>query len=284
MILAFLLPAAWSRRRRSRGRLPDRLASLNGSWQAERSFLWLILVSVTGLAPAGIGLGSSAPDPSRPVAPPGPTHLTNAVPEIPRLEVAHAVIVTVELDWGSQPTNVAEALNQIERRSKPVDGVGRTFALLDAYGEPTPEGKLHLSMHISAEKPGLASLVFKRTGAVLWQSQIVQGSNSPSTTFANRGLIVLMDNGAGHTVTVDGSKNPRSILEAGVKEMGVPVADIWPEGAEREISFLYSACGCPVKVLVMRLGDRTVRTREMPILFPDDPAVLAVIKRLMGWN
>jgi hypothetical protein len=200
------------------------------------------------------------------------------------LEVAHALIVTVELDFGGKPPAVNEALTQIERRHKPQDGIGRTFAILDAYGEPTAEGKLHISMHISAEKPGGAALVFRRNGEVLWQSQIVKGTNAPSATFANKGLIILMDNGAGHTVTLDGSRNPRSILEANVKEMSVPVTDIWPEGAEREISFLYSACGCPVKAMAMRIGDRTIRTKEMPVMFPDDPAVLTIIKRLMRWD
>ena len=114
-------------------------------------------------------------------------------------------------------------------------------------------------MHVSAEKPGKAALQFTRTGEVLWQSRIYKGSNAPAQNFATRGLIILMDNGAGHTVTVDGSKNPASILEANVKEMGVKVADIWPEGAEREISFLYSACGCPVKVMCLRTGAKTTR-------------------------
>jgi hypothetical protein len=201
-----------------------------------------------------------------------------------RVEVAHAVMVTVELDFGPKVPSIAEALPQIERRSVPDDGRGRTFAILDAYGEPTSAGKLHISMHVSAEKPGTAALIFKRTGEVLWSSRIAKGTNAPPGEPANRGLVILLDNGAGKTVTVDGSKNPRSVLEANVKEMGVSVGEIWPEGSEREVTFLYSACGCPVKVLAMRVGDKTVRTRSLPVIFPDDPAVVAVINRVMLWD
>jgi hypothetical protein len=216
---------------------------------------------------------------------------TNPVPrvdgkgatDLSRMEVAKAVMVTVELDFGPKPPSIAEALQQVERRYQPEDGVGRTFAILDAYGEPTSDGKLHISMHVSTEKPGMGSLMFKRTGEVLWRTQIVPGTNAPSS-LANRGLVVLLDNGAGRSVTVDGSNNPHSVLDAKVKEMGVLVGEMWPEGTEREVTFLYSACGCPVKVLAMRVGDRTVRTRNLPVIFPDDPAVVGVIKRLMRWD
>ena len=37
-------------------------------------------------------------------------------------------------------------------------------AILDAYGEPTAAGKLHISMHVSSEKTGRGALVFRRTG------------------------------------------------------------------------------------------------------------------------
>src|SRR5262249_22647441 len=80
------------------------------------------------------------------------------------MQINQAVMVTLELDFGKQVPTIAEALTQVERKYKPDDGSGRTFAILDAYGEPTPEGKLHMSMHVSTEKPGLASLVFRRTG------------------------------------------------------------------------------------------------------------------------
>lgn len=203
---------------------------------------------------------------------------TNALPV---LEINRAIMVTVELDFGPKVPSIAEGLREVERRSQPDDGQGRTFAILDAYGEPTPQGKLHMSMHVSTEKPGVGALVFRRTGQVLWQSRIVAGTNA--TPFSGKNLMIYLDDGAGKSVTVDGSKNPASILEATVKEAAVAVSLFWPDGAEREVTFVYSACGCPVKAMVRRVGDRTVRTKELPVLFPDDPAALAVITRLMGW-
>ena len=46
---------------------------------------------------------------------------------------------------------------------------------------------------------------------------------------------------------------------------------------------MYSACGCPVKVKVKRIGDRTERTSELPVMFPDDPTVVTLISQLMRW-
>src|SRR5687767_3878451 len=87
---------------------------------------------------------------------------------LPVMEVAQALMVTVELDFGGNVPSIADALKDIERRSEPEDGRGRTFAILDAYGQPTLDGKkLHMSMHVSSEKPGDAAAVFIRTGAVL---------------------------------------------------------------------------------------------------------------------
>jgi hypothetical protein len=90
------------------------------------------------------------------------------------MEVNKAVIVTVELDFGPRPPTIAQALTEIERRYQPDDGAERTFTILDAYGGPTPEGKLHLSMHVSSEESGKGSLVFKRTGGpsvYLWEAR-----------------------------------------------------------------------------------------------------------------
>jgi hypothetical protein len=220
-----------------------------------------------------------------------PVNQTSALPvrpgaiptnEPPTMEINQAVMVTVELDFGPKVPSIAEALTEIERRSQPDDGVGRTFAILDAYGEPTAGGKkLHVSMHVSSEKPGLGTLIFKRTGEVLWQNRIVVGTNA--TTFQGKNLLILLDNGAQRTFTVDGSQNPASILDASIKELGLPVNQFWPDGAEREVTYIYSSCGCPVKVMARRVGDRTVRTKDTPVIFPDDPAVVAVITRLMAW-
>jgi hypothetical protein len=97
--------------------------------------------------------------------------------EISRIEVKQAVMVTVELDFGGKVPSIAEALTQIERVHQPEDGTGRSFAILDAYGGPTSDNKLHLSMHVSTEKVGLGSLVFRPTGKELWKSRIVPAAD-----------------------------------------------------------------------------------------------------------
>ena len=224
----------------------------------------------TASAPASGGGNASAPQ-----------NGTKPLPELHTMEVAKAVMVTVELDFGSKAPTIAEALSQVERRYAPDDGRGRTFAVLDAYGEPTPDGKLHMSMHVSSEKPGMGYLIFRRTGEVLWQGRILPTSNPPP---AVKNLGIIIDNGAGTAYSVDGSNNPASILEAIVKGPNVKVRDFWPDGAEREVTFIYSACGCPVKVMVRRVGNKTVRTKELPVIFPDDPDAVRVIKNLMAWN
>jgi hypothetical protein len=208
---------------------------------------------------------------------------TQQVAVLSEIEMNKAVMVTVELDFGPNIPTIAEAMNHIERRSEPADGVGRTFAVLDAYGEPTPDGKLHISMHVSAEKPGIGSIVFRKTGEVLWRSRIVRGTNDVKN-FQGKNLLVLVDNGQGKSWTVDGSSNPLSILDANVKELGKPLRDVWPDGEEREMTFIYSACGCPVKAMTRRVGDRTERTKDLPVMFPDDPAAVEVISRLMRWG
>lgn len=217
---------------------------------------------------------------------PAQTNLAQKLAQAPKMmtmEVNQAIIVTVELDFGRKIPTIAEALKQIQRLSRPADGKGRTFAILDAYGEPTPEGKLHLSMHVSTEKPGTAALVFSRTGELLWQSKIVPSKKTAAPAFTGKNLTIYIDNGKGETFQVDGSGNPASILEAKIKGFGQPVASFWPDNSEREVTFVYSACGCPVKVMVKRTGMRTVRTKDQPVMFPDDPAALTLIQKLMGW-
>ena len=217
---------------------------------------------------------------SAPVTPAAPEPAQPAPPsELVAMDVAKAVMVTVELDFGPKVPSIAEALTQVERRYQPDDGQGRTFAVLDAYGEPTPDGKLHMSMHVSSEKPGGGQLVFKRTGEVLWRGKI----NPTSQPVQPKNLTMLLDNGKGTTYTVDGSTNPSSIIEAKVKPGDLPVRDIWPDGQERDMTFIYSACGCPVHVLVRRAGDRTVRVKDTPVIFPDDPAAVQLITRFMRW-
>ena len=221
-----------------------------------------------------------------PVAAPAPTPAPAAPPaqggepETATMEVNKAVMVTEELDLGKPVPSIPQGLAQIERRYKPDDGVGRTFSVLDAYGEPTPDGKLHISMHVSSEKPGLAELVFKPTGRVLWRARIMPSSEGGK----EKRLTIMIDDGTGKTFLVDGSNNPSSVLEAKVNGRTQLVKDLWPDGAEREVTFVYSACGCPVKAMVKRVGDRTARTKDLPVLFPDDPQAVAVISHLMRWQ
>lgn len=225
----------------------------------------------------------SAPAPaSAPVAPapaiiPAPT--TKPGSELVTMDVGKAVMVTVELDFGTKIPSIGEALTHVERRYQPDDGQGRTFAVLDAYGEATPGGKLHISMHVSSEKPGGGQLIFKKTGEVLWNGKV----NPSSQPIQPKNLTVLLDNGKGTTMTVDGSSNPNSIIDAKVKPGDLPVRDVWPDGQERELTFIYSACGCPVKVFAKRVGDRTTRVSDTPVIFPDDPAAVTLIARLMRW-
>ncbi len=203
---------------------------------------------------------------------------------LPTLEVAHSVMVTVELGFGPTVPTIPGALQEIERHYDPVDGLGRTFAILDAYGEPTAAGKLHVSMHISAEKAGLGSLVFRPTGDVLWKSRIVPATSPPSSSFAGKNLVIMISDAQGKPYLLDGSKGATSILDANVSDLNMPVRDFWQDGTERQATFFYSACGCPVEVTALRVQDKTVRTKELPVIFPDDPVVAKTISRLMGWE
>jgi hypothetical protein len=195
------------------------------------------------------------------------------------MEVAKAVMVTVELDFPGALPSIADALTQIERRYQPADGQGRTFAILDAYGQPTAEGKLHLSMHVSSEKPGIGSLIFKPTGSVLWNSTITP----ISSPLPPKNLIIYIGDDAGNTWIIDGSGGVSFILDAKVRDKGIPVRDFWPDGKDREVTLVYSACGCPVKVMARRQGERLARTGDQPVIFPDDPAAVQTIARLMRW-
>jgi hypothetical protein len=218
-------------------------------------------------------------------APVRSTGLDTNVSMTSTIEINQAVMVTVDLNFGDGPLpTIAEALTQIERRYESAEGAGRTFAILDAYGGPTKENKLRMSMHVSAEKVGGGNLVFRRTGKTLWYGRFIPAPpEKKPPALGGKNLMILVDNGAGKTLTVDGSSNPLSILEATVKELGQPLKEIWPDGQDRELTFVYSTCGCPVKVMTRREGDRTKRTNELPVIFPDDPTVVSVITSLMRW-
>lgn len=196
-----------------------------------------------------------------------------------KMNIAQAVMVTVDLDFG-KPTTIAEAIQQIERGYQPDDGVGRTFAVLDAYGEMTPEGKLHMSMHVSSEKPGFGSLKFKRTGETLWRGRF---GNPGDPAAGPKSLTIMMANGSGGNYVLDGGRGGSSALDVYLQNSQQKLRDVWPDGSEREFTFIYSACGCPVKVMVRRIGDRTQRTSDLPVMFPDDPAAVQTIANLMKW-
>ena len=158
----------------------------------------------------------------------------------------------------------------------------RTFAILDAYGETQPDGKLRMSMHVSSEKPGLGTLKFKRTGELLWRARIGNPGDAPA---GEKRLTVYVDKGLGNreNYVLDASRGGGGVMEIFLQGLQQRVRDVWPEGAEREVTFVYSACGCPVKVMCRRAGDRTVRTSNLPVIFPDDPAAVATITSLMKW-
>jgi len=200
-----------------------------------------------------------------------------------KMSVAQAVMVTVELDFGGQPPTIADAIRQIERGYAPDDGAGRTFSILDAYGEPTPDGKkLRMSMHVSSEKPGMGMLKFKRTGETLWRARIGNSGDAPA---GQKNLKIFLSQGTsdGANYTLDGSRSDGNVLNTYLENSQQRARDVWPDGSEREMTFIYSACGCPVKVMCRRVGERTVRTKDTPVIFPDDPAVVATISNLMKW-
>jgi hypothetical protein len=248
--------------------------------------LALLALLAGGCADSSGSKPTSAPKPTPPQTQPSSTTttplqtpgVTTSNDQQQTMEVNKAVVVTVELPGAS----IAEALGNVERRHQPADGKGRAFAVLDAYGDVAPDGKVHMSMHVSSEKPGRGQLVYKPTGQTLWSVNIIPGE-SGAQPFSGKDLRITIDDGKGNARYVDGSTNPSSILAANIKDLNVPVSTYWPDGQEREVTFFYSACGCPVHVQARRVGNRVVRTKDLPIIFPDDPAVVVIINRLMQW-
>ena len=197
------------------------------------------------------------------------------------MKVNEAVMVTAELEYGSHVPTVEEAMKDIERLYFPENHSGRTFAILDAYGEAMNDGRLHISMHVSTELPGEGKIVFRKTGRVLWHGRIKAADIA--VPHKEKKLTILIGTPDSVSYTVDGSGKPTGILQAKLKETGSHVYDFWQDGAEKELTFLYSTCGCPVKVLARRTGLKITRSSSSPVIFPDDPAVVSLISRLMGW-
>jgi len=240
----------------------------------------LLLNSCSEQDPTGAA-NSPAIQPNN-VAPPitnSPFASTNG---IPTMEAAQSVVVTHDLDVGPGVTTLAEVMRDIERHRKPDDGAGRTFAILEAFnGAIQPDGKMRVSLRVSSEKPGLGAITYRRAIEPLWKCRITPATHKPP--FTGGELKIFFDVGDGKTFTVDGSTGPSSILTATLKEPGVQIGPIWPEGEVRELTFTYSACGCPIKVKCRRAGEGTVRTDATQVIFPDDPAAMQVINALMKW-
>lgn len=234
-----------------------------------------------GLIGAALWMATmSAGRADQPASVPAPKPL----PEVYNMESAQAVMVTVEVDPAKDDPTIEGALRQVERRHRPDDGKGRVFAILDAYGDRKPDGKLHMSMHLSSEKPGTGELVYKPTGEVLWRGKIVPATKPPGSSFAGKGLFIMINDDKGKSWVLDGSGGPKTILDTKVRDLKMPLRDFWPDNAVREFTFVYSSCGCPVKVEVRREGEAAVRTKDTPVIFPDDPAVARTIGGLMGWS
>jgi hypothetical protein len=254
------------------------------TWVIWAGVISLIIIAILAALPA-VRQTAAAKRAALAAAAARPTAASKSAPtNFSTIEVAQAIMVTADLDFGRQIPAVSEAIKEIERRYEPEDGAGRTFAILDAHGETTPDGKLRMSMHVSTEKPGKGAVVFKRTGAVLWEGKIIRSTNKASN-FSGKNLLILVDDGQnkGKLLTVDGSNNPATVLDANIKEVGLPLRDLWLDQTEREVTFMYSACGCPVKVQTRREGDRTVRVKDQPVIFPDDPAAVSLIHKIMAW-
>src|SRR5882672_11772719 len=123
-------------KRHKRGRLVTPTPPAKSSRRATRG-LWifaaLALFIVAGLAVVMSRGKGTAPSSIVPKVPSNSLISFDAV--LPTNEVAHSLVVTVELDFGGRSPRFADAVKEIERRYEPADGVGRTFAILDAYGE-----------------------------------------------------------------------------------------------------------------------------------------------------
>jgi hypothetical protein len=285
--------------------------------------IWLLVLGVIVVAGAGLWWTSQPPGNSNPNKVPAANNVSSVSPpvdigvvnsnalnfntndtNITIMEVAHSVMVTHVLDFGDRVPSPGEAIQYIDRLSKPDDGVGRTFSILEAAGftnkeagggslSTVPSGsthqdttstnakpKLQMSLRISTEKPGLAAIVFRPTGKILWQARINPEQGPPRK---EKQLTVMLEEEDGKQAVVDGSKNPTTILDAAIHESPLSMREFWPNGSERMFTFIYSACGCPIKAKVRRVGEKTMRVSDWPVLFPDDPDAMRVINSLMGW-
>jgi len=195
-----------------------------------------------------------------------------------------SVMVTIEENFGPGVKTIGDALQLIDRKYQPFDKQGRTFAILDAYGNKMTDGRMHISMHISSEKVGGAQLVLKTTGKKLWDCKIYPKKDGKKIADQKQFMIYIeRENEKDKYYTVDGSGNPSSIFDCKLDETKQPLNDYWANNTIKEFIFIYSACGCPVHVKFLRMGFTSIFQSGDTVIFPDDPAVLAMIHKLMAW-
>jgi hypothetical protein len=195
-----------------------------------------------------------------------------------------SVMVTIEENFGPEVKTIADALQKIERKYEPFDKQGRTFAILDAYGNKLPDGRMHISMHISSEKAGGAQLVMKTTGKVIWNCTIYPKKDGTKIAAEKQLMIYIeRENEKDKYYTVNGSGNPASIFDCTLDETKQPLNDYWKNNTVKEFIFIYSACGCPVHVKFLRMGFKSIFQSGDNVIFPDDPGVLSVLHKLMAW-
>lgn len=195
-----------------------------------------------------------------------------------------SMMVTIEEYFGPTALTIADALFMIERKYAPFDNQGRTFAILDAYGNKLPDGRMHISMHISSEKVGGAQLILSSTGKVLWNCKIYPKKDGTKVAAQKQlNIYIERENEKDKYYTVDGSGNPATIFNCKLNETKVSVNDYWKDNTIKEFIFVYSACGCPVHVKFLRKGNKTVFQSGDNVIFPDDAPVLSVIHKLMAW-
>ncbi len=202
------------------------------------------------------------------------------------MDIEESVMVTIEENFGPGVNTIEAALNLVERKYQPYDNVGRTFAILDAFGEKMPDGKIHLSMHISSEKAGFGQLILKTNKKKVWNCKILRKKTDGRKEAKPKALTIYVEQtGAdkGKYLTADGSTNPADIFVCKIKENGKVIGDYWKDGSVLEFIFIYSACGCPVHAKFMRHGNRSVIQNNNSVIFPDDPGIIPILRNLMKY-
>jgi hypothetical protein len=146
------------------------------------------------------------------------------------------------------------------------------------------DGRMHISMHISSEKAGGAQLIHKTLRKVLWNCRILPKKDGTKIAAEKQLMIYIeRENEKDKYFTVDGSGNPATIYDCKLDETKQSLNDYWKNNTVKEFIFIYSACGCPVHVKFLRMGFKSIFQSGDNVIFPDDPAVLSVLHKLMAW-